>query len=98
MISFLIVRVSDPAIPRATFGILNTLLYFPSGAMYPIHGFPEWLKAISVVDPFTYAVHAFRSLLLKNVAPEAVMNDVMILAALATVCFFGVVLLFPRHV
>jgi ABC-2 type transport system permease protein len=97
MISVLIVRVSDPAIPRATFGILNTLLFFPSGAMYPIHGFPEWLKAISVVDPFTYAVHAFRSLLLKNVGPEAVMNDVMFLAAFGAICICGVVLLFPRH-
>jgi ABC-2 type transport system permease protein len=97
MISVLIVRVNDPAIPRATFGILNTLLFFPSGAMYPIHGFPDWLKVISRFDPFTYAVHAFRSLLLKNVGPEAVMNDVLFLAAFATACFFGVVLLFPRH-
>jgi ABC-2 type transport system permease protein len=97
MISVLIVRVNDPAIPRATFGILNTLLFFPSGAMYPIHGFPDWLKAISRFDPFTYAVHAFRSLLLKNVAPEAVMTDLVFLAVFATLCFFGVVLLFPRH-
>lgn len=97
MISVLIVRVNDPAIPRATFGILNTLLFFPSGAMYPIYGFPDWLKVISRFDPFTYAVHALRSLLLKNVGPEAVMNDVMFLAVFATACFFGVVLLFPRH-
>src|SRR5262249_35264549 len=29
----LMVRVSDPLLPRATFGVLNTLLYFPSGAV-----------------------------------------------------------------
>ena len=43
MISFmflLMVRVSDPLVPRAIFGVLNTLLYFPSGAIYPVEGFP----------------------------------------------------------
>src|SRR6185295_16835797 len=28
----IMVRVSDPLMPRAIFGVLNTLLYFPSGA------------------------------------------------------------------
>jgi ABC-2 type transport system permease protein len=62
----LMVRVTDPLLPRATFGVLNTLLYFPSGAVYPQQGFPAWMQAIAVVDPFTYAVHAFKCLLLKN--------------------------------
>jgi ABC-type glycerol-3-phosphate transport system substrate-binding protein len=46
--------------------VLNTLLYFPSGAVYPPQGFPGWMQVIAAVDPFTYAVHAFKSLLLKN--------------------------------
>ena len=49
MISFmflLMVRVSDPLVPRAMFGVLNTLLYFPSGAIYPVEGFP----AVAAVD------------------------------------------------
>ena len=62
----LMVRVSDPLMPRALFGVLNTVLYFPSGAVYPQQGFPGWMQAIAAVDPFTYAVHAFKSLLLKN--------------------------------
>ena len=62
----LMVRVTDPLMPRAMFGVLNTLLYFPSGAVYPQQGFPGWMQVIAVVDPFTYAVHAFKSLLLKN--------------------------------
>ena len=69
MISFmflLMVRVSDPLVPRAIFGVLNTLLFFPSGAIYPIEGFPVWLRWISYIDPFTYAVHALKNLLLKN--------------------------------
>src|SRR5208337_1341242 len=32
MMFLLMVRVDDPLVPRATFGVLNTLLFFPSGA------------------------------------------------------------------
>ncbi len=35
MMFLMMVRVEDPLVPRAMFGILNTLLYFPSGAVYP---------------------------------------------------------------
>ena len=69
MISFmflLMVRVSDPLVPRAIFGVLNTLLYFPSGAIYPVEGFPHWLRWISYIDPFTSYVHALKALLLKD--------------------------------
>ena len=66
MMFLLMVRVNDPLVPRAMFGILNTLLFFPSGAVYPIAAFPAWMKAIAAVDPFTYAVHGFKELLLKN--------------------------------
>ena len=40
MMFLLMVRVEDPLVPRAMFGILNTLLFFPSGAIYPIQAFP----------------------------------------------------------
>ena len=80
MMFFLMVRVNDPLVPRATFGVLNTLLYFPSGAVYPIYGFPPWMRAISRFDPFTYAVHAFKSLLLKNTGIMAIAGDLTFLA------------------
>ena len=41
MMFLMMVRVEDPLVPRATFGILNTLLFFPSGAIYPIKAFPR---------------------------------------------------------
>ena len=47
MISFMflvMVRVDDPLVPRAIFGVLNTLLFFPSGAISPVEGFPKWLR------------------------------------------------------
>ena len=34
--------------------------------------FPAWMQVIAVADPFTYAVHAFKSLLLKNTGFAAI--------------------------
>src|SRR5262249_9682459 len=83
MLVLLMVRVEDPLVPRAIFGILNTLLFFPSGSVYPIQAFPKWLKAIAVVDPFTFAVHGFKSLLLKETGLSAIWPDVVFLSAFA---------------
>src|SRR6478609_7362971 len=44
MMFLIMVRVSDPLLPRAIFGVLNTLLYFPSGAVYPQQAFPPWMS------------------------------------------------------
>jgi ABC-2 type transport system permease protein len=90
------VRVSDPLLPRAIFGILNTLLYFPSGAVYPQQAFPGWMKVIAAVDPFTYAVHAFKSLLLKNTGFGAISFDLGYLAIFSVICMISATLLFKR--
>jgi ABC-2 type transport system permease protein len=92
----LMVRVSDPLLPRAVFGILNTVLYFPSGAVYPQQGFPGWMQVIAVADPFTYAVHAFKCLLLKNTGFAAITYDLGFLLAFATVAMTAATLLFKR--
>ncbi|MCC7010087.1 MAG: ABC transporter permease [Acidobacteria bacterium] len=92
----IMVRVTDPLVPRAIFGILNTLLYFPSGAVYPQQGFPGWMQAIAAVDPFTYAVHAFKSLLLKNTGFDAIGPDLLYLAAFSFVGMTLAVRLFRR--
>jgi len=75
----MMVRVEDPLVPRAIFGVLNTLLFFPSGAISPVSGFPTWLKAIAVVDPFTYAVHGFKAILLKDGGFSAIWFDLAFL-------------------
>jgi ABC-2 type transport system permease protein len=80
MMFLLMVRVEDPLVPRAMFGILNTLLFFPSGAIYPIEAFPKWLQAIAWVDPFSYAVHGFKGILLKEAAWVAIWPDLLYLA------------------
>src|SRR5262249_41077096 len=90
------VRVNDPLLPRAVFGVLNTLLYFPSGAVYPQQGFPGWMQVIAVVDPFTYSVHAFKSLLLKNTGFTAISFDLLFLLTFSVVAMTAATLLFRR--
>jgi len=96
MMFLLMVRVSDPLLPRAVFGVLNTLLYFPSGAVYPQQGFPGWMQVIAVMDPFTYAVHAFKNLLLKNTGFEAITYDLGFLLAFSVVALTVATRLFKR--
>jgi ABC-2 type transport system permease protein len=96
MMFLLMVRVEDPLVPRATFGILNTLLFFPSGAIYPIQAFPWWLRSLASVDPFTFAVHGFKSLLLKETGFAAIWPDIMYLSIFAVVTLGAAIPLFKR--
>ncbi len=96
MMFLMMVRVSDPLVPRATFGVLNTLLFFPSGAVYPIYGFPAWMQVIAKIDPFTYAVHAFKSLFLKNTGFTAIWGDLVYLAIFSAIMMAAATLLFRR--
>jgi len=96
MTSCIVARMNSPLLPRAIFGMLNTLLYFPSGAVYPTQGLPGWLRVVSKVDPFTYAVHALRVLLLKGAAVSVLMPDLLFLAGFAAVMTTGSVMLFRR--
>ena len=84
MMFLLMVRVDDPLVPRTLFGVLNTLLFYPSGAMYPTASFPKWLQAITVIDPFTYVIHGFKSILLKDGGWVAIRGD------LAFLTIFGI--------
>jgi ABC-2 type transport system permease protein len=96
MMFMIMARMSDPLVPRALFGVLNTLLYFPSGAVYPQQAFPSWLRAIAVVDPFTYAVHAFKCLLLKNTGFSAIAGDLAFLTVFTLLTMAIATLLFRR--
>jgi ABC-2 type transport system permease protein len=96
MMFLLMVRIEDPLVPRAMFGILNTLLFFPSGSIYPIQAFPSWLRGIAKVDPFTYAVHGFKSLLLKEAGFTAIWPDLIYLSLFAMITLAIAIPLFKR--
>jgi len=86
MMFLLMVRVDDPLVPRAIFGILNTLLFFPSGSIYPIQAFPKWLRGIAYVDPFSYAVHGFKAVMLKDAGLTAIWPDLLYLSFFGLIC------------
>ena len=96
MMFLIMVRVSDPLVPRAIFGMLNTVLYFPSGAVYPTESFPQWMKAIASVDPFTYAVHGFKELILKNTGLMAISYDLAFLVGFTILAMGLATMLFRR--
>jgi len=96
MMFLLMVRIEDPLVPRAMFGILNTLLFFPSGSVYPVQAFPRWLQAIARVDPFTYAVEGFKCLLLKETTLSAVWPDMLYLTIFAAITLGIAIPLFKR--
>ena len=96
MMFLIMVRMEDPLLPRALFGVMNTLLWFPSGAVYPQQAFPGWMRAIAKVDPFTYAVHALKSLLLKNTGFGAIGFDLLYLVVFAALTMTAATFLFKR--
>jgi ABC-2 type transport system permease protein len=96
MMFLLVVRVDDPLVPRAMFGVLNTLLFYPSGAMYPVAAFPPWLRALAVVDPFTYSIHGFKAILLKDGGFQAIQFDLLFLFIFGMATLFVAAPLFKR--
>jgi ABC-2 type transport system permease protein len=96
MMFLLMVRVNDPLVPRAVFGMLNTVLFFPSGAVYPVQAFPAWMRVITTIDPFTYAVHGFKQLLLKNTGIGAISYDLLFLALFTALAMSCATALFRR--
>ena len=76
-------RVRNPRAIGVVGGFLNMILYFPSGAIYPVESFPPWLRAFSKIDPETYAVRGMKACLLQGAEPAAVIGDILIVLAFA---------------
>ena len=77
--------------------VLTMPLFFASNAIYPIALMPDWLQAISSVNPLTYEVDALRSLMLADVASTYGIGldfGVLLLATTALVMICG--RLYPR--
>jgi ABC-2 type transport system permease protein len=54
------------------------------------------MRWIAAVDPFTYAVHAFKSLVLKNTGFGAISFDIFYLVVFSAVCMTAATALFKR--
>ena len=95
MMFLLMVRV-ESLVPRATLWHFEYFAFFPSGAIYPVQAFPAWLRAIAFVDPFTYAVHGFKCLLLKETGLAPILPDLLFLSCFALGTLALAVPLFKR--
>lgn len=94
----LFARARRASVLRGMFGIINALLFFPSGALYPVESYPPWLKAISDVDPLTYGVSALRDVLLRGTDASACYAPWVFLATFTLVCGTLTGVLFRREV
>ncbi len=72
----LLARASNPRIVGVSAGFLNVILFFPSGAVYPIESFPRWLRVFAAYNPETHAVSALKAILFKGAHFAAVSSDV----------------------
>jgi len=50
--------------------VLTMPIFFASNAIYPLSLMPDWLKAVSRINPLTYEVDALRALMLKGGASD----------------------------
>ena len=89
-------RVGHPRIVGILSGFLNVILFFPSGAVYPVASFPGWLKSFARINPEAYAVDALKSVLFKNAGLAAISGDIAFLALFTAVMMTLSILSFKR--
>jgi ABC-2 type transport system permease protein len=94
----LFARARQASVLRGMFGIINALLFFPSGALYPVESYPKWLRVISDIDPLTYGLEALRDLLLRGAPAQTAFPRWVFLAAFTLVCGVLTKVLFRREV
>jgi ABC-2 type transport system permease protein len=94
----LFARAKSTSLLRGMFGIINVVVFFPSGALYPAESYPPWLARLSSVDPLTYGVRSLRNLLLRGAAPASAYSDWIFLATFTLVCGVLTKVLFRREV
>jgi ABC-2 type transport system permease protein len=89
-------RVGHPRIVGILSGFLNVILFFPSGAVYPVASLPGWLKSFARINPEAYAVDALKSVLFKNAGLTAISGDIAFLAIFTSVMMSLSIVTFKR--
>jgi ABC-2 type transport system permease protein len=89
-------RFNHPRIVGILSGFLNVILFFPSGAIYPIASFPQWLRVFAKVNPEAYAVDALKSILFKEADLGGILPDVSFLAVFTVVMMTIAIATFKR--
>ncbi len=89
-------RANHPRIVGVLSGFLNVILFFPSGAIYPIASFPGWLMAFAKVNPEAYAVDALKAILFKNASFSTISGDIVFLLVFTIVMMTIAIVTFKR--
>ncbi len=89
-------RARHPRIVGVMSGFLNVILFFPSGAMYPVASLPGWLRGLARINPEAYAVSALKAVLFKGAHLATVWGDIAFLAAFTAVMMTAAIVLFKR--
>jgi len=74
-------RAGHPRLVGTFSGFLNVILFFPSGAIYPVESFPPWLRTFAHFNPETHSVSAIKQILFKGADFAAVSGDIIFLLA-----------------
>ncbi len=90
-------RADHPRVVGVLGGFLNVILFFPSGAVYPVESFPYLLRLFALVNPETYSVHALKTVLFKGAGLNAIKGDILFLAVFALVSIAIATLTFKRE-
>ncbi len=78
-------RAGHPRVVGMVNGFLNIILFFPSGALYPIQSFPWWLRDFAKVNPEMHAVAALKAVLFRGGDLGAASRHVVFLAGFTVV-------------
>ena len=89
-------RINHPRVVGILSGFLNVILFFPSGAVYPIASFPQWLKTFAKINPEAYAVDALKGLLFKGADLASIATDIAFLLVFTMVMMTIAIMTFRR--
>jgi ABC-2 type transport system permease protein len=73
-------RFSNQQSYASVIAFMNLLLFMTSGVFYPVIGMPDWLRWITAFNPEAYAIHALRSITLRNQGLDVIWFDIVAIA------------------
>jgi ABC-2 type transport system permease protein len=91
-------RFDHPRVVGILSGFLNVILFFPSGAVYPIASFPRWLKTFAKINPEAYAVNALKTILFKDADLGSIATDVTFLTVFTVIMIIISIVTFKRTI
>lgn len=91
-------RFNHPRVVGILSGFLNVILFFPSGAVYPIASFPHWLKTFAKINPEAYAVNALKTILFKGADIRSIATDITFLSVFTIIMMIISIVTFKRTI